>query len=108
MKTAHLPSILNLLLRLRNCLSQKRQRDFVLVFILMIISSFFDVVSLGSLLPFIGILMSPDKIFTHPVVAHVANFCGIHSSQQMVIPLTVLFVAIALIAGFVRIFCLGQ
>ena len=104
MKTAHLPSILNLLLRLRNCLSQKRQRDFVLVFILMIISSFFDVVSLGSLLPFIGILMSPDKIFTHPVVAHVANFCGIHSSQQMVIPLTLLFVAIALIAGFVRIF----
>ena len=72
----------------------------------MIISAFAEVVSLGAVLPFLGILVKPDWVFNHPIVADVALAWGIVSADQLVLPLTVAFIVAALIAGAIRIFLL--
>lgn len=97
---------LNLLIRLWQQLSQRRQVQFVFVICLMLVSAFAEVVSLGSVLPFLGILVSPDRVFSHPIIAERALAWGITSADKLVLPLTVAFTAAALISGSIRILLL--
>ncbi len=72
----------------------------------MLISAFAEVVSLGAVLPFLGILVAPEHVFNHPIVADMALAWGITSADQLVLPLTIAFAAAAVIAGAIRILLL--
>ena len=96
----------NLLIRLWHLLNRRRRRQFGLLMCLMLVSAFAEVVSLGAVLPFLGILIAPDRVFSHPIVADVVLGWGITSADQLVLPLTVAFAAAALIAGAIRILLL--
>jgi ATP-binding cassette, subfamily B, bacterial PglK len=90
--------------RLWNHLSQRRRRQFMLLVGLMLISAFAEVASLGAVLPFLGILVAPERILNHPFVGDVAQDLGITSADQLVLPLTLVFISVAVIAGAIRIF----
>ncbi|MDB4078013.1 ABC transporter ATP-binding protein/permease [Amylibacter sp.] len=96
----------NLLIRLWYHLSRRRQRQFGLIVGLMIVSAFAEVISLGTVLPFIGILVAPDRVFSHPIVEDVTHALGITSVDQLVFFLTCVFIAAALIAGAIRVLLL--
>lgn len=98
--------IQDLLVRLWHHLSRRRKRQFMLLMGLMLVSAFAEVISLGAVLPFLGILTAPDLVFKHPLVKDVASAWGINSSDQMVLPLTAAFAVAALIAGAIRILLL--
>ena len=96
----------NLLVRLWRYLSRRRQRQFGLLMGLMLLSAFAEVVSMGAVLPFLGILTAPDLVFSHPIVSDVVLAWGITSADQLVLPLTVAFAAAALRASAIRILLL--
>ncbi len=98
--------LLDLLVRLWRHLSLRRQRQFGLLMGLMLVSAFAEVVSLGAVLPFIGILIAPDRVLSYPLVAEVAQAWGITTADQLVLPLTVAFAAAALMAGAIRVLLL--
>lgn len=95
-----------LLRRLWHHMGERRQRQFSVLMALTLIGSFAEVVSLGAVLPFLGILIIPEKVFNHPVIAHSAPAWGITSAEQLVLPLTIGFVIIALGAGGIRLLLL--
>ncbi len=99
-------SLPNLLRRLWHHLSRRRQRQFVLLLCLMLLSAFAEVVSLGAVLPFLGMLTAPERVFNHPAIAQVAQTWGITSADQLLLPLTIVFAIAALIAGVLRILLL--
>ena len=72
----------------------------------MLISAFAEVISLGAVLPFLGILVAPDRVYKLPIVAEMAQAWGITVGDQLVLPLSVGFAALALIAGAIRILLL--
>ena len=96
-------SLPRLLKRLWNHLSHRRRRQFVLLVGLMLVSAFAEVASLGAVLPFLGILVAPERILNHPFIGDVAQDLGINSADQLVLPLTLAFIAVAVIAGAIRI-----
>lgn len=96
----------NLLLRLWRHISPRRQRQFGLLLGLMLVSAFAEVVSLGTLLPFLGILTAPDMMFKRPFVENLARAWGVTSPHELVLPFTVAFTAAALMAGAIRILLL--
>lgn len=96
----------NLLARLWRHLSRRRQRQFGLLLGLMLVSAFAEVVSLGAVLPFLGILTAPDTLFNQPLVMDLAKTWGISTADQLVLPITVAFVVAALVAGAIRIILL--
>lgn len=102
----HTATLAQLLARLWHHLSRRRRRQFGLLAVLMLVSAIAEVVSLGAVLPFLGILISPDRVYSQPVVADMARAWGITSAEQLVLPLTVAFVAAALIAGAIRMLLL--
>jgi ABC-type multidrug transport system fused ATPase/permease subunit len=105
-KTIPVGSLANLLLLLWHHLTRRRQRQFALLMCLMLVSAFAEVVSMGAVLPFLGILVAPDRVFSHPIVEDMALAWGITSADQLVLPLTFAFAAAALIAGSIRILLL--
>ena len=95
-----------LLARLWRHLSRRRRRQFALLMGVMLVSTFADIVSLGAVLPFLGVLTAPDRVFNHPIVADMAKTWGITSADQLVLPLTVAFVAAAMLAAAIRMLVL--
>ena len=97
------PTLRFLLARLWQKLAPRRRRHFKWLLFLMLLSGFAEVISLGAVLPFIGVLAVPEKVLAQPVVAAVAQAWGVTSADQLVLPLTLMFVAAAMIAGAIRI-----
>jgi ATP-binding cassette subfamily B protein len=94
----------NLLFHLWYHLSKRRRRQFFLLVTLMFVSAFAEVASLGAVLPFLGILIAPERVFDHSVLGSMAQDLGITSANQLLLPLTSAFICFALIAGAIRIF----
>jgi ABC-type multidrug transport system fused ATPase/permease subunit len=99
-------TILQLLYSLWSHISPRRHRQFGMLLVLTLLSALMEVVSLSAILPFIGIITQPDKVFAYPLMADVAEMLGILSPDQLVFPLALAFSLAALTAGVLRILLL--
>jgi ATP-binding cassette subfamily B protein len=70
---------------------------------LMICASFAEIVSIGAVLPFLGVLISPDRIFEHHAAQPFVQFLRITEPTQLLLPLTVVFGFAVLMAGSMRL-----
>ena len=87
-------------------ISYQRRRQAGWLLMLAILASFAEVISLGAVLPFIGVLTQPDKVLAYPLVAEIAQFFGIENGNELVLPLTLGFALAALVAGSLRLWLL--
>ena len=79
--------------------------------LLTVVSSFAEMISLGAVLPFLGMLSVPEQVYQHPYMTPINDFFNIMEPIQLLIPLTVLFVGAAIFAGFIRVsllFCITR
>lgn len=100
------PDILELLIRLWGHLAKRRQRQFWLLMVLMLVSTFTEVISLGAVLPFLGALIAPEKVFDQPYINSFFRSFGITSAEQLLLPITIVFIIAALVAGALRMLLL--
>jgi ATP-binding cassette, subfamily B, bacterial PglK len=97
-------SILKLLIGIWQHLSCRRRRQFWLVAVLMLVGGLMEIISLGAVLPFLGILIAPDKVFNHPLTARLIQDLGFTSADQLILPLTIAFFIAVLVTGVTRTF----
>jgi len=69
----------------------------------MILSSLAEVVSIGAVIPFIGALSSPEEIFNRPFLQPLIQTFNISTPNQVILPLTLVFILAALLAGALRL-----
>ena len=72
----------------------------------MIFASFAEILSIGAVLPFLGALTAPERIFVHPAAQSIIQILGITSAQQLLLPLTIGFALAVLMAGVMRLLLL--
>jgi len=99
-------SITQLLKRLWQHISSRRRKQFMLLLILMILASFAEIISIGAVLPFLGVLTAPERIFQFPLAQPVIQALKLTEPSQLLLPLTVAFGVAALIAGAMRLLLL--
>lgn len=95
-----------LLVALWHHLSRRRHWQFASVLGLTLVSAGAEVMTLGAVLPFIGVLTAPERVYSYPLVSAAAEVLGVSSSADLILPLTVAFVCTALLAGAVRLLLL--
>ena len=95
-----------LLLRLFQQLTARRRMQFALLLALMLMSALAEVISLSAVLPFIGVLSAPERVYHFPLVAPLAAYAGFTHAQQLVLPFTIAFAVSALLAGGLRMLLL--
>ncbi len=69
----------------------------------MVVASFAEVVGLGAVVPFLAVLVSPERTFNHELVRPVIGLLQIKSSDQLLLPFTLLFMGAVIFAGFARV-----
>jgi len=69
----------------------------------MIIVSFSEVISIGAILPFLGVLTSPELVYQNAFMQPIIQTLELSSANQLVLPLTIGFIVATLIAGVMRI-----
>jgi len=84
-------------------LSKRRQKQFWLLLILMIIASLSEIISVGAVLPFLGILTAPEQVYQHPLMQPIVEILGLTDPSQLILPLTIFFIIAALLAGSIRL-----
>lgn len=73
---------------------------------LILVSAFAEVISIGAVLPFLGVLTAPERVFSYPLVANTAQSLGITSTDQLALPITVAFAMAVLVSAAVRMLLL--
>ena len=87
-------------------ISPRRRRQFGLLLVLMLLTSFAEVISIGAVLPFLGVLTAPERVFELPAAQPVIQVLNLTEPRQLILPLTVAFGTAALIAGAMRLLLL--
>jgi len=95
-------SLLNIFKRLWRHVSAIRRRQFLLLFVLTIVCSFAEIVSLGAVIPFIGIITQPEVVFEYPYIVRFIKLFGIQKAEDLVIPLTIVFLMASVISALLR------
>jgi len=96
----------NLLLRLWHHISHRRRVQFCFLFILMILASFAEILSIGAVLPFLSVLTSPEEVFSSEYIQPLIRLFNLTQPDQLLLPLTVLFGIAALVSGGLRLLLL--
>jgi ATP-binding cassette subfamily B protein len=80
--------------------------QFGILFLLMIFASLAEVVSIGAVLPFLGILTDPEWVFDYQLAQPIIQVLGLTESKQLLLPLTIAFAFAALFSGVMRLMLL--
>ena len=100
------PSIKNNFNRVWRNLTSQRKIYFILLLGLMIIASFMEAISISAVLPFIGVLSNPEKVFAHPSAQFFIDFLGIKSQEELLLPFTVTFCILIFVGITLRLLLL--
>lgn len=95
-----------LLKRLWNHFSSRRKGQFGLLLGLMVLASLAEILSIGSVLPFLAVLTDPQRIFDFPLTQPLIKVLGINTASQLLLPLTATFCITAVLAAAIRLLLL--
>ena len=100
------PSIKNNFKRVWRNLTPRRKVYFILLLGLMTVASFMEAISISALLPFIGVLSNPEKVFNHPSAQFFIDLVGVKSQEELLFPITLAFCILIFVGIALRLFLL--
>jgi ATP-binding cassette subfamily B protein len=100
------PSIKNNFKRVWRNLTPRRKIYFILLLGLMTVASFMEAISISALLPFIGVLSNPEKVFAHPSAQFFIDLLGIRSQEELLLPFTIAFCILIFVGIALRLLLL--
>lgn len=84
-------------------IAPRRKKQLGLLLVIMAVSSFAEVISIGAVLPFLGALMSPEKLFAHEYNQPIVTGLKITEPNQLLLPLTIFFISAAIFSAAMRL-----
>lgn len=83
--------------------SPVRRKQLGLLFILVLVTSLTEVVTIGAILPFLAVLAEPETVFKHELAQPFIQVLGLTEPQELILPITIAFAFAAVISGIMRI-----
>ena len=91
-----------MLTRLWNHLSKRRQKQFALMQVFAIIVSFFEMASLGAVIPFLTVLAEPETVFQNEYIQPFISFLQITQPSELALPITLVFILLTILSALIR------
>jgi ATP-binding cassette, subfamily B, bacterial PglK len=83
-------------------ITSRRKKQLILILILTFLASIAEAFSVGAVVPFIAVITNPDVIFQHEFSQPFILFFDITEKNQLLLPVTILFVIASIVAGVIR------
>ena len=99
-------STIHLTKKLFLLMERRRRYQFLILLTLMILTSMFEVISIGAVIPFLGVLIEPSNIFELPAAQSFIQFLGVDEPTQIIFPISALFAIAVLMSGAMRVLLL--
>lgn len=96
-------SMFELIKALWSYIALPRRRQLHLLLLLMMLVAVAEMVSIGAIFPFLAVLTSPERVFNHQMGQWLAANFSLHSPQELLLPITVLFSLAIILAGCMRL-----
>ena len=93
---------LDLLRRLWAHIAPRRRRQFGLLLILMVLAAFAEMISLGAVMPFLAVLLAPERVFNHPAAGPLIHALGLSAPRDLQWSLSLAFVVMVLAGLLIR------
>jgi len=87
-------------------LTKRRRKQIFLLLILMVLASIMEIVSISAVVPFLGALTSPEKIYQHQLAQPLIQILEITEPSQLLLPLSIIFIVATLVSATVRLLLL--
>ena len=89
-----------------NLASPRRRLQFFILLILIIAAVLAELFSIGAVIPFLGVIADPGRLFIMPSMQPVLNILSITREDQLLLPLTLIFCIAVLSAAGLRLLLL--
>jgi ABC-type bacteriocin/lantibiotic exporter with double-glycine peptidase domain len=96
-------SIIKLLKEISHHLVVGRRTQSLTLIVLIIFSSLAEMLSISTIIPFLSLLTSPDKILDYGFTKNVVSILGLSTQAQILLVITIIFLVAILMANFIRI-----
>jgi ABC-type bacteriocin/lantibiotic exporter with double-glycine peptidase domain len=93
----------NLGRRLWRIITLRRKQQLILLLLLIFLASVVEVFSIGAILPLMGVLTSPEKVFNHELMMPIAKRLNLAKPEDLLWPITIFFCGITLLSAGIRI-----
>lgn len=80
----------------------RRRVQLALLVLLMLLSSFAELLTVASLVPFLVVLSDPSGLWRQPWVRSMAEALGFSGPQQLILPITLLLMAAGVLSAAIR------
>ena len=84
-------------------ISRKRRVQFIFLLMLIILSSLFEMISIGAVFPFLLVLSTPDVLFDYEILREVFLYLGYDNPRDTLFITTIFFSCSVLLAGIFRV-----
>jgi ABC-type multidrug transport system fused ATPase/permease subunit len=92
--------------RLWRHVSHHHRRNFGLLLILTLLTSFAEMIGIGSVIPFLAAITAPERLFELSISQPIIIFLGISEAGELLLPITIFFGVTTIIAGAMRLLLL--
>ena len=97
------PSTLAMLRRLWRHVSLRRRLQFAVLFGLITVASIMEIFSIGAVLPFLGVMIAPEHVYSHPRAQWIIGVLDIHTPLQLLFPMAATFVGLVILSTITRL-----
>ena len=73
-------------------LSKKRKSKIIFNFLAILVSGFAEFISLGLVIPFLGIILDPNIIWNKDYIQKISGIFGYTSGDQLILPISIFFI----------------
>ncbi len=92
--------------RLLTCLTDKHRLTLYFLILMMLITSLAEVISIGAVVPFLGILVDPERILSIEGIGSTLQYLSDISNMNVRTLITMLFIIAGIFAGMMRLILL--
>ena len=85
-------------------LSKKRKSQIIFNFLAILVSGFAEFISLGLVIPFLGIILNPNIIWNKDYMQKISGIFGYTSGDQLILPISIFFILSIIFANGIRTF----
>ena len=101
-------SIKTLVKRLWLALPKKRKSQFWMLMILIFLSSLAEIVSLGAIVPFLGVILDPSSFTEYEAIIYFSNLLEIESHKELIGLVSITFIATIILSSLIKLLQLSM
>ncbi len=93
-----------LILKIWKYLSKKRQKTVLYCLFIMILSGFAELITISSVIPFLTVLINPDKLLNNEIAIYLSKILNISTRESLFLTIIIFFGTCIVISSFLRLY----